>query len=427
VLPAAEIPTYGELEEPTKPEEPGPVNGLTLDAAIGQLLDKNLSLNALKFEIPMADADILTASLRANPIFYADTQLVPYGHFSNNRPGGQTQYDVNITYPIDVWRKRTARMHLAEVAKKVTEAQFQDATRLQIDNLYTAYVDVSAAASALEYSKAYVVGLEKILKVNLKLLEKEQIKPSDLLVTRAQLEQAQLQTHDATQVYQKSKRTLGLLLNMPRQEADAIQLRFTLRDVRPLPISEEELIKLAMSNRPDLNSFRLGLHRAQADVKLAYANRFSDIYLLFQPYTFQNNAPVGLKSSYSYAVGATVALPVYNRNQGNIARSKLNVTQTQVELANLERQVSYDVEEAVREFQVSRTRVNELEREVLPAARKVRNTAYERWLGGETNIIDYFEAQRAYNDTVRVFRDALVRHRRAMLDLNTAVGVRVLP
>ena len=30
-------------------------------------------------EIPQARADVLTASLRANPIFYADTQLVPYG------------------------------------------------------------------------------------------------------------------------------------------------------------------------------------------------------------------------------------------------------------------------------------------------------------------------------------------------------------
>ena len=52
----------------------------------------------------MAQADILTSSLRANPIFYADGQLVPYGHFSNQRPGGQTQYDVNVTYPLDVWR-----------------------------------------------------------------------------------------------------------------------------------------------------------------------------------------------------------------------------------------------------------------------------------------------------------------------------------
>ena len=54
----------------------------------------------------MAEADILTANLRANPIFYADTQLIPYGHYSFLRPGGPPQSDININYPLDVSFKR---------------------------------------------------------------------------------------------------------------------------------------------------------------------------------------------------------------------------------------------------------------------------------------------------------------------------------
>ena len=50
----------------------------------------------------MAQADVLTASLRQNPIFYADGQLLPYGHYSFARPGGPQQYDVNVTIPLDV-------------------------------------------------------------------------------------------------------------------------------------------------------------------------------------------------------------------------------------------------------------------------------------------------------------------------------------
>jgi cobalt-zinc-cadmium efflux system outer membrane protein len=123
----------------------------------------------------------------------------------------------------------------------------------------------------------------------------------------------------------------------------------------------------------------------------------------------------------------TVALPVYNRNQGNILRSKFNVQQSSVELAAQEKQVAYDVEEAVREFDLSRDTVVELEREVVPASRRVRDTAFRRWQGGETSAIDYIEAQKDYNEVVRRFRDALVRHRRSMLDLNTAVAVRILP
>jgi outer membrane protein, heavy metal efflux system len=427
VLQPATVPAYGELEEPGKPEALGPPNGLTLDQAIARLLDQNLSLIALRFEIPMAQADVLTASLRANPIFYADSQLVPYGKYSIHRPGGQLQYDVNVTYPLDVWRKRKARILSAEAARRVTEAQFQDAVRLQIDNLYTAYVDVVAARETLRYSSAYVRGIDRLYRLNLNLLERGEITSATTDALRAQLEQAQLQVREAEQALRKTNRTLGLLLNMPREESDALEVRALLRDVRPLPIPEEELIQTGVSMRPDLASYRLGLTRAQADVRLALANRFSDVYLLYQPYTLQDNRPFGLKSPISYALGVTVSLPVYNRNQGNVSRSKLNVTQTQVELANQERQVVYDVEEAAREFNLSRQSVIELEREVVPASRRVRDSAYRRWQGGETSALEYLDAQKDYNDVVKRFRDELVRHRRAMLDLNTAVGTRILP
>ncbi len=42
-------------------------------------------------------------------------------------------------------------------------------------------------------------------------------------------------------------------------------------------------------------------------------------------------------------------------------------------------------------------------------------------------MLEYLAAQLDFNDKVRSYRDALVRHRRAILDLNTAVGERVLP
>ena len=80
---------YGDLQLSTELDDYGPKDGLTLDAAIELLVQRNLDLEAARFEIPMADADVLTANLRANPIFYADTQLIPYGHFSFLRPGAR--------------------------------------------------------------------------------------------------------------------------------------------------------------------------------------------------------------------------------------------------------------------------------------------------------------------------------------------------
>ena len=106
---------------------------------------------------------MLTASLRANPILYADSQLIPYGSFSTQRPGGPTQYDLNISHPIDYSHKRQARTMYAELVLRVMEHQYQDAVRLGLDDLYLAYVDVLAARRTVRYARVTVEGLDEFL------------------------------------------------------------------------------------------------------------------------------------------------------------------------------------------------------------------------------------------------------------------------
>ena len=427
-LPTPSVPAYGELDLPTTEElEFGPPNGMTLDTAIEILVAQNLDLEAARLEIPMSDADVLTASLRSNPIFYADSQLVPYGHFSNARPGGPTQYDVNINYPLDVTRKRRARTHAAAIARRVTEAQLQDAIRLQIDNLYTAYVGVVAAGLTERFSEVYVTGIGKLYQLNRALYEQKQVKQADVLAIKANLEKAQLQVREAKQARLKANQALALILNLPLNNLEQINVRDPIGAVRELPLSADALVQKGLENRPDLRAMRLGVNRAEADVRLARANAYPDVYLLWQPYTFQNNNYLGLKSAYSWTLGVTATMPVYNRNQGNVARAKINVSQTQVQAVGLERTVVSDVLNAIREFEQSRLSVIEMRKEVIPASRQVRDTAYRRWQGGETSALDYLEAQQEFNDVVRQYRDALVRYRNAVLDLNTAVAERLLP
>ena len=107
----------------------------------------------------------MTASLRANPLFFADSQLVPYGSNSVRRPDGPTQYDVNITHPIDYARGRY-RMAYASRAVEVMEAQYQNEVRLAIQNLYTAYVDVLVARETARYLETSIAGLDEVLRVN---------------------------------------------------------------------------------------------------------------------------------------------------------------------------------------------------------------------------------------------------------------------
>jgi cobalt-zinc-cadmium efflux system outer membrane protein len=194
-----------------------------------------------------------------------------------------------------------------------------------------------------------------------------------------------------------------------------------------VPPPVDELKKIALAERPDIVSFRLGVIRAEADVRLARANAFSDVYVLWQPYTFQDNSPYGMKSAVSWALGVTVPVPIYNRNQGGIARAKINVTQSQVQLANQERQLMIDVEKAVQEYHVSRRLVEELERQVVPDARQVRDASFRNWQGGTASQLEFLNAQADYNDVIKQFLDTAVRHRQSMLSLNTTLGRRILP
>jgi cobalt-zinc-cadmium efflux system outer membrane protein len=419
------VPAYGDLDLPEEME--GPAGGMTLDTAIELLIKQNLDLQAYRLEIPMADADVLTANLRANPIFYADTQLIPYGHYSFLRPGGPPQSDININYPLDVSFKRAARTTSARAARKVTEAQLQDAIRNSIDNLYTVYVDAVAAALTVKFSETYSRGIRNLLTQNERLFRGGQIKEADVLAVRAKLEMAELQVRESKQARIKANRALYLMLNLPLNEAENLEVLDPIGQLRDIPVSRDDLVSKALGGRPDLSAIRLGVVRANADVRLARANAVQDVYLLYQPYTFQNNTYLGVPSAYSWTLGVTAAIPFYNRNQGNITRAKINVDQTKLQATSLERQVVSDVLDAVQELQQSYLSVVEFRREIIPASTRMRDAAFKLYRQGETSVLDYLEAQLAFNDVVKQYRDALVRHRRAMLDLNTAVGERVLP
>ena len=69
----------------------------------------------------------------------------------------------------------------------------------------------------------------------------------------------------------------------------ALELRGRLAISRPPP-SRSELSSSPLTVAPILLAFRLGIASAKANVGLQRANRFSDAYVLFQPYTYQNNA-----------------------------------------------------------------------------------------------------------------------------------------
>jgi cobalt-zinc-cadmium efflux system outer membrane protein len=426
-LPVPQPPFYGTLEVGEGPEDQGPPEGLTLDQAIEMYVHQNLRLRALAMELPQAQADVLTASLRANPILYADSQLVPYGSFNMQRPGGPTQYDLNVSHPIDYSHKRQARTRYAGQALRVMELQYRDAVRLGIGDLYMAYVDVLAARRTVQYAQVNAQGVDELLRRTEVLYQKAQLTAADVDQARSEAAVAAVSLADAEEMLLQRKRDLANLLFLPPGDADRLELRGSLEQVGLALRPDEELYRLALECRPDVASFRQGVGAAQAAYQLARANRFADAYLLYQPFTYQDNHPFGTQSATSWALGITVPLPVYNRNQGNVDRARINILQSQVQLSDRERQVLTEVQKALSEYRISGRIVGDIRDRVLPVSKRAIAARAELFHEGEVTIFDFLNQKRNYNEKARAYLDASARHRKAMLAVNTAVGERILP
>ena len=401
ILPPAGVRTQEDFSDSEGDEE-----GLTVEKAVCLLISNNLELRARFSEISQADADILTASLRTNPIFFADTQQIPYGSY--NGAGTAIQYDVNMVHPLDLSHKRQARMRSAAIGREVVEARYRDAVRLAIDALYIAYVD--ALVAQVSYDRT--IG-----------------KKRDFL--------AQIPVDEPESALRDTQRKLAVLLNIP--PADLVphglrgRLQFKLEPVLP---PTTDLVRIALANRPDLQTLRLAVGLADSDVRAVMANRVDDVLLLYQPYTFHDGRPADLRNSLAWALGVTVPMPIYNRQQGNLQKARLIAGQARTRLASLEQAVASEVQGAVLEHTTSHQAYDRTWNDVAKALGFLRNPQIDiDSLNVDKNVKEKLRQQEdrlkdLYSDNLydklKKYYEATVRHRRSMLRLNTATGVHLV-
>ena len=376
----------------------------------------------------MADADILTASLRANPVFYADSQLVPYGRYSRANPGGQTQYDVNITHPLDVNHKRQARTEVARAARRTVEAQFQDAVRQQVDNLYTAFVDVAAAELTLTFSQTYLKGITRLLEINEELFKNKQISEDPVFALQAQVEQAQLQVREAKQAVSRTTRTLSQMLNIPRDQALAMRIRDKLRDDRPLPAGrgradpDRDAVAARPERVPPGPAARRGRGRlGQARTALRLLPALPALHAAGQP-PVRTQEPALLGPGHHGPDADLQPQP----GQHRAGQDQRHPDPGPARPARTLRSRTRSPRPCASSSSASTPCSSRSARCCRPRGRSAtRPTAAGK--GAQTSVLEFLDAQKDFNDRVKDYRDSLVRHRRAMLDLNTAVGTRLLP
>lgn len=414
----------GPLEVPAEDVEPA--HALSLGAARERLLAVNSDLAAKYQDIPKARAEVLSAGMFNNPLLFVNISNIPYGHFSPQRPGS-TSYDLTLIQPLDVNGKRGYRIRVAQEAKSVLEAQYQDAIRLKVDRLDEAFIDVLEARQALRSLRGGLAHLNELERTSRGFVERGLHPAAELDALALARANAEVAIPRAEAALLQVRRELALLLGISAEQARCLEAAGSLHDRAPLPPCLEELIRLALQTRPDLAAYHLGMDRAQADLRRENAEAVDDLFLFYTPFNAFDYSPVGQKSVVGWGIGVLFSLPFFDRNQGEIARARVNVTQTRLELQGLERRIINEVQYAATEYAVSRATVEQYEREMLGGARLLRDEQARRFAEGQATLESVLEAQKEYEEIVREYLEALVYHRRSMLRLNTAVGQGILP
>src|SRR5258706_4670429 len=120
---------------------------LTLDQALKEAIDKNLNLMAERHNVSIADARILQAGLRPNPVLaYGQDYQNTFGTgISAQNSGGPSEWNLRADVILERGRKRERRLDLAREQKTVAELHLLNTiTQLTLD-VQSAFVDAQAA------------------------------------------------------------------------------------------------------------------------------------------------------------------------------------------------------------------------------------------------------------------------------------------
>jgi cobalt-zinc-cadmium efflux system outer membrane protein len=120
-------------------------------------------------------------------------------------------------------------------------------------------------------------------------------------------------------------------------------------------------------------------------------------------------------------------LPIFDRNQGEIARASYVVTQAQEQEKFTQGQVLTDVHDAFENLHSNDTIVGLYRSGYLDEAQQSRDISQYAYQRGAASLLDFLDAERSYRSVQLGYRQALASYLIAVEQLRQAVGTRSLP
>ena len=385
---------------------------ITLQQAEEQALKHNLVILAQRYDIDAADADVVTAHLFPNnPNISVSGDITPdAGRWAPDKKN----YNASLTFPIELGGKKSGRVAVAENEKLATEQGFEDAVRNLLLTVRSEFYDVLNAKASLELALSNESSLDSIVSLNKIRLQDNDIAESELTRSEILAMQQHLEVKEAQMNLHSATANLRLALGVPPTD-DNFDVR---GDIAILPDSLnqslDQLQHVAMDHRADLRSLHAQLDEAIANKDLQDA--MSVIDLSVGGYYSEQ-----LGQSFT-GLTLSVPLPLFNRNQGEIQKAEIRVNQLKTQIDALEHQINTDVETAYNEVQTRRTIVEQIQHDVLARSQSLKETVAYSYRRGGTSILDFLDAERTFNDTMKSYYDSLTALHKSSFALRAATG-----
>ena len=397
-----------------------PSTRITLDEAIRLALQHNHALLAAKSTILQNQAQEITANLRPNPVLAWDTQFLPIfqpSNFTANYFENQAQFDIGIGYLFERGGKRQHRLQAAKDQTAVTRAQVTDNERQLTFNLSQQFVNVLLAQSTLDLAQQDYDSFQKTVDISESRFKAGDMSEGDLLKIKLQLLQFQSDVFAAKLSKVQALAALRQFLGF-ESVPDNYDVEGSL-DYQPVHGGLDDLKALALRTRPDLQAAQLGVTAAHSQESLAEANGKRDLNV-----TFDYSHVAGVNSGTFFF---NIDLPIFDRNQGEIARTRYAITQFQELQSEAAQQVLTDVVDAFEALRSNDQIIQLYRGGYVDQAQKSRDITEYAYRKGAASLLDFLDSERTYRANQLAYRQALASYMTALEQLRQAVGTRNLP
>ncbi|MGA2429170.1 MAG: TolC family protein [Candidatus Acidiferrum sp.] len=393
---------------------------ISMDEAIRLALQHNHALQAARTTIFQNQAEEVTANLRPNPTLSWDTQFFPLfspSQFNANYLENDAQFDLGISYLFERGKKRQHRLQAARDQTAVTVSQVDDDQRQLIFNTSQQFIAVLLAQSTVDLAKQDAESFRQTVIISEARFKDGDMSESDLLKIKLQLLQFQ---SDLSAAYLAKVQALAGLRQFLGFESvpDEFDVEGDL-DYQPVHANVQDLKVLGMQNRPDLRAAQQGVTAARSQEALMRANGKKDLGV-----TFDYTHTAGINSGAFYF---NIDLPIFDRNQGEIARARFAITQAEEQAIETAQQVNTDIVDAYAALH-SNDEIIQLYRggyvDQAKQSRDITEYAYKR---GAASLLDFLDAERTYRANQLAYRQALASYMTALEQMRQAVGTRNLP